>query len=301
VRIVFFGSPPPAATALEALIVAGHDVALVVTQPDKRRGRGSAVQPTPVRAVAEAHGITVATPERAVDVLDACRGAGAELGVVVAFGQLLPDALLSAFPRGCINVHYSLLPRWRGAAPVERALLAGDTETGVAIMQLESGLDTGPVFTTAVEPIGASDTAATLLERLSDRGAALLVDTITTLDALTPTPQVGEATHAAKVTVEEFHLDWHRPAIELDRRVRAGNPRPGAWTTVGGARLKVLEAVPVEESGADGIPGTVTAAGVVATGGGALQLVRVQPEGKPGMDVAAWLAGRRNAETVLGT
>ena len=298
-RIVFFGTPAPAAAALEALIAAGHDIAAVVTQPDRRRGRGGATSPSPVKVVAERHDLEVWTPNKARDVVDSCATSGAELGVVVAFGQLLPPALLDAFPRGCINVHYSLLPRWRGAAPVERAMLAGDTQTGVAIMQLEAGLDTGPVFTMVPEPIRADDTAGALLERLSDLGARTLVDTVARLPELTATPQTGEPTYAEKLSVDEFALDWARPAEELDRVIRAGTPRPGAWTTVDGLRLKVLAARRADT--ASGSPGTVDADGVVAAGLGSLVLERVQPEGKAAMDARAWLAGRRGAPTVLGT
>ena len=299
VRIVFFGTPAPAAAALQALIDAGHDVVAVVTQPDRRRGRGSATMPSPVRTVADDHGLLVLTPERAGSIVDELAPLEPDLGVVVAFGQLLPDDLLAVFPAGCINVHYSLLPRWRGAAPVERAILAGDTETGVAIMAVVAALDAGDVYAVAREPIEPDDTSGALLGRLSALGASLLVDTLPRVGVISPQPQVGEATYAAKLSVEEFELDWHQPAVVLDRIIRAGSPRPGAWTTLDGARFKVLAADVIADPGVE--PGAVTGSGVVATGDGGLRLRTVQPEGKAAMDVGAWLAGRRGAPVRFGS
>lgn len=274
VRVVFLGTPADAVPALEALPAAGHDVALVVTQPDRKRGRGGALVPSPVKVAAERLGFPVATPAKAREVVDDVRATGAELGVVVAFGQLLPPALLDAVPHGFVNVHFSLLPRWRGAAPVERAILAGDAETGVCIMALEAGLDTGPVFATARTAIGADETAGELHARLVALGSDLLVDVLPSIPTATPVPQSGEPTYAEKLTVEEFHLDPALPPAELVRRVRAGNPRPGAWTTVDGKRLKVWRA----HAGPEGfVPD------------------EVQPEGKRAMPYAAWLAGHRGA------
>jgi len=237
VRLVFFGTPADAVPALEALHAAGHDVALVVTQPDKRRGRGSEPSASPVRAAAEALELPVLTPEKSREVVDEVAASGAEVGVVVAFGQLLPPALLEAVPHGFVNVHFSLLPRWRGAAPVERAVLAGDRETGVCIMALEAGLDTGPVFARERTPIGAQETAGELRARLAVLGTELLVATLPQVPTTTPEPQVGEPTYADKLTVDEFELDWEQSAEELARVVRAGNPRPGAWSTDPGSRL----------------------------------------------------------------
>jgi methionyl-tRNA formyltransferase len=272
VRVVFLGTPTDAVPPLRALHAAGHDIALVVTQPDRRRGRGGALVPSPVKAAATELGLPVATPEKAREVVDDVRATEAELGVVVAFGQLLPTALLDAIPLGFVNVHFSLLPRWRGAAPVERAILAGDRETGVCIMALEAGLDTGPVYAQESTPIGADETAGELRARLVGIGTDLLVRTVAQVATTDPTPQVGEPTYAEKLTVEEFHLDPAAPAADLVRRVRAGNPRPGAWITVGGKRLKVWRAH--EEDG---------------------RLVpdEVQPEGKRAMPYTAWLAGHR--------
>ena len=187
-------------------------------------------------------GVPVRTPERSSEVVDEVAASGVELGVVVAFGQLLPVALLDVVPHGFVNVHFSLLPRWRGAAPVERAMLAGDTETGVCIMALEAGLDTGPVYARATTSIAPDETAGELRARLVALGTALLLATVPDVATGTPDPQVGEPTYAEKLTVEEFKLDWSKPASELARMVRAGNPRPGAWTVDHGRRVKVWRA-----------------------------------------------------------
>jgi methionyl-tRNA formyltransferase len=300
VRLAYFGTPADAVAPLEALAAAGHDVAFVVTQPDRRRGRGSEPGPSPVREAAEALGLDVLTPTRAGQVADEVRAAKVELGVVVAFGQLLPPALLETAPHGFVNVHFSLLPRWRGAAPVERAMLAGDTETGVCIMELEEGLDTGPVYARESVVIGGQETAGELRARLGALGTELLVDTLPRVPTIAPAPQRGEPTYADKLTVEEFALDWERPAVELARAVRAGNPRPGAWTTDHGARLKLWRANALSEC-IDAEPGTVFGHTRVATGEGALELVEVQPEGRRTMDANAWLAGRRAPDPLLGT
>ena len=299
-RLVFFGTPADAVPALEALHAAEHDIALVVTQPDTRRGRGSDESPSPVREAAEALGIPVLTPQKSQEVVDDVAASGAEVGVVVAFGQLLPPALLEAVPHGFVNVHFSLLPRWRGAAPVERAVLAGDRETGVCIMALEAGLDTGPVYARERTPIGSSETAGELRTRLVGLGSDLLVDTLPRVPTAIPEPQSGAPTYADKLTVEEFELDWEQSAEDLARVVRAGNPRPGAWTTDHGGRLKVWR-VRALSACIDAEPGTVFGHTRVATGEGALELVEVQPEGRRAMDANAWLAGRRAPDPLLGT
>jgi methionyl-tRNA formyltransferase len=274
VTLVFFGTPEAAVVPFEALLAAGFDIPLV-TQPDRRRGRGGTTDPSPVKRAALAHGLTVATPDRARDAIDAIRATGAERGVVVAFGQLLPPALLEAFPEGLVNLHYSLLPRWRGAAPVERAILAGDTETGVCVMDVEASLDTGAVYARAVVPIGPDETAGELHTRLTQVGAVLLAETLGGIDTIAPEPQTGASTYADKLTVEEFHLDLVRPAAELARVVRAGNPRPGAWLDVDGARLKVWRAHDSD---------------------GRLVPDEVQPEGRRAMPYAAWKAGHRGTD-----
>jgi methionyl-tRNA formyltransferase len=304
VRLLYLGTPADAVPPLRALHDAGHDLAMVVTQPDRRRGRGSELQPSPVKAAALELGLHVVTPEKSREIVDEVVALNVELGVVVAFGQLLPPAVLDAVPGGFVNVHFSLLPRWRGAAPVERAMLAGDPETGVCIMRLEEGLDTGPVYARAETPIAPGETAGELHHRLVALGTELLVETLPLVPQVTPFPQTGEPTYASKLEVEEFHLDWTRPASELELAVRAGNPRPGAFTSDRGRRLKIW-AARVDATPAGAAPGTVMAAPHsaphVATGTGVLELVEVQPEGKARMSGDAWLAGRQRAPEPLGS
>lgn len=273
-RIVYLGTPPDAVGPLLALHEAGHDLALVVTQPDRKRGRGGKLVPSPVKVAADELGLTVATPEKSREVVDQVRDTGAALGVVVAFGQILPTALLETLPHGFVNLHFSLLPRWRGAAPVERAILAGDAETGVDLMAIEAGLDTGPVFASARTPISPTETAGELHARLVDIGTDLLVRTLPDVPNIEPVPQAGEPTYAEKLSVDEFELDPGAPAEHLARLVRAGNPRPGAWLVYGGKRLKVWSGH-VEEHRF--VPD------------------EVQPEGKRAMPYDAWLAGHHGA------
>jgi methionyl-tRNA formyltransferase len=281
VRIIFFGTPDDALPTLRALHAAGHEIALVVTQPDRRRGRGKDLVPSPVKTAALELGVPVRTPERAREVTDEVAASGADVGVVVAFGQLLPEALFTAVPLGFVNVHFSLLPRWRGAAPVERAMLAGDDETGVCIMEIEKGLDTGAVYARASARIGDDETAGELRARLVELGTDLLLETLPDLAQIAPEEQVGEPTYADKLTVDEFALDWSRPAIELSRVIRAGNPRPGAWTTVDGKRLKIWRARIADD--------------------GALELLDVQPEGRARMEFVDWIRGRRGEPFELGS
>ena len=271
-RIVFLGTPDDAVPPLRALVDAGHDVALVVTQPDRRRGRGGKPIPSPVKVAATELGLPVLTPVKAREVVDEVAASGAEAGVVVAFGQILPPALLETLPLGFVNVHFSLLPRWRGAAPVERAILAGDAQTGVCVMALEAGLDTGPVYARVAMPIAPTATAGEVTGALVDAGTDLLLATLPDLGDRVPEPQEGEPTYADKLSPEEFALDPTRPAEELARVVRAGNPRPGAWTTVGGIRVKVWRAEVRD---------------------GELVPLEVQPEGKPRMAADAWARGLR--------
>jgi methionyl-tRNA formyltransferase len=263
---------------LRGLVEAGFDVALVVSGADRRRGRGSATSPTPVKAAALELGLPVT--DRVDDVLSV----GAGLGVVVAYGRLVRPHVLAEVPM--VNLHFSLLPRWRGAAPVERAVLAGDDETGVCLMQLEEGLDTGPVFGCERVAIGPDETLDELRARLVDLGTGLLLRSLR--EGLgTPSPQEGEVTYAAKLDPEELRLDWSRSAIDVHRVVRLGR----AWTTFRGSRLRVLRARAVDGAGA---PGEL-AGPVVAAGERALELVEVQPEGKRPMAARAWLAGARPA------
>ena len=275
-RLVYLGTPQMAVPPLEALVEAGFDIALVVTRPDRRRGRGPQLTPSPVKIAAGELNLPVT--HSVDDVLDA----GPDLGVVVAFGQLIKPHVLDGV--AMLNLHFSLLPRWRGAAPVERALLAGDDETGVCLMRLEAGLDTGPVFRRAVVPIEPSTTAARLRSELVDVGTRMLVDELRAGLGV-PEPQVGEPTYAAKIRPEELHIDWTRPAIEIDRLVRIG----GAWTTLVGRRLKIIEAELID----DDIRPTDN---LIGDRVGGLRLVVVQPEGKPPIPFDAFARGARLAD-----
>jgi methionyl-tRNA formyltransferase len=278
VRLAFLGTPEVAAETLRALAAAGHDVRLVVTRPDTRRGRGLDASASPVKQAAEQLGLPVThTP---ADVVSS----GAELGVVVAYGRLIKPDVLAVVPM--VNVHFSLLPRWRGAAPVERAVLAGDTETGVCLMELEEGLDTGPVYAHAVTAIGPDETADELRRRLGQMGTELLLKNLA-VGLAVPEPQMGEPTYASKIIADELRLDFDQAAVICNRVVLVGR----AWTTWRGKRLLVHKArVSGEEHGlsAGQIQGDK-----VGTTEGALELLVVQPEGKPAMDGAAWARGAR--------
>jgi methionyl-tRNA formyltransferase len=269
-RVAYLGTPELAVPPLRALVEAGIDVVLVVSQPDRRRGRGSALVPSPVKAAALELGLPVT--DRVADVIDV----GAELGVVVAFGRLIKPPVLEVLPM--VNLHFSLLPRWRGAAPVERAILAGDDRTGVDLMAVEEGLDTGGIYRRVEVPIGSDDTLEELRGRLVDEGITILVDALQRgLPA--STPQVGEPTYAAKIDPAELHLDWTSPAIDIHRRVRLG----GAWTTHHGKRLKVWRThVPPAGDGP-----------TVPAGDGPVELVEVQPEGRSRMSAVEWARGAR--------
>jgi methionyl-tRNA formyltransferase len=283
-RLAFLGTPADAVLPLRALARAGYDVAVVVTRPDRRRGRGTALVPSPVKAAAVEFGLPVS--HRVDDVLDS----GADLGVVVAYGQLIKPHVLARVPM--LNLHFSALPRWRGAAPVERAILAGDRETAVCVMQLEEGLDTGPVHACRVVAIGEDETAPELRARMVEMGTEMLLELLAG-DLGDPVAQVGEPTYAAKLEPEEFVLDWSRPAVELHRVVRAGPGR--AHTTFRGRRLNVHRATrPPVEPGPRPAPGEL-AGSVVGTGEGVLRLVEVQPEGKGVQDAEAWVRGARLA------
>jgi methionyl-tRNA formyltransferase len=273
-KLAFLGTPEVAVPPLRALVADGHDVRLVVTPADKRRGRGGALTPSPVKAAAEELGLPV------TDQVDEVIDADAELGVVVAFGRLIKPHVLAALPM--VNVHFSLLPRWRGAAPLERAILAGDTETGVCLMQLEEGLDTGPVYGCERLEIGPEETAAELRARLVEAGTDLVIDSLRTgLGA--PTPQEGEPTYADKIDPAEHHIDWTQPADAVHRVIRIGD----AWTTFRGKRLKVVRAR-MSSNGLE--PGALDGLRAGA-GDGALELVEVQPEGKAPMAATDWRNG----------
>ena len=276
-RLVYLGTPEIAVPSLRALAAAGFEIALVVTRVDKRRGRGSQLMPSPVKAAAIEMGLAVS------HAVDDVLAVDADLGVVVAFGQLIKPHVLAAAPM--VNLHFSLLPRWRGAAPVERALLAGDDQTGVCLMQLEEGLDTGPVYRREVVPIRATTTAAELRAELVDTGTRMLVTELRAgLDE--PQPQVGAPTYAAKIQPDELRIDWTRSPVELDRLVRLG----GAWTTLHGRRLRIVAAELVDAASP---PSSELRGDRI----GGLQLLTVQPEGKAAMPFAAFARGARLAET----
>lgn len=280
-RLVYLGTPEMAVPPLEALVAHGFDIALVITRIDKRRGRGNELSPSPVKAAALRLGLPVS--HRVDDALEV----GAELGVVVAFGQLIKRPVLESL--AMVNIHFSLLPRWRGAAPVERALLAGDTETGTCLMQLEEGLDTGPVFDRVVVPIGPTTTAASLRAELVEAGTAQLLRGLT--DGLVdPEPQTGEPTYASKLDASELEIDWTRSAAEIDRLIRLG----GAHTEFRGKRFKVIDAVVALGEGDELAPGELRD-DRVGTGSDQLTLAKVQPEGKPVMEASAWRNGARPA------
>lgn len=293
-KLVYLGSPEAGVAPLRALAAAGHEVLLVVSQPDRRRGRGGAFTPSPVKAAAIELGL--ATTDNVDDVLRAVAN-GAELGVVVAYGRLIKANLLEALP--FVNVHFSLLPLWRGAAPVERSLLAGDAQTGVCLMALEAGLDTGGVYRRVTTPIGEEETADQLRTRLVEIGTAMLVDALASgsVSGLgVAVPQVGEPTWAPKLMPEEFELDWSRAASELHRLVRV---RP-AWTTFRGKRIKIHRmsvvdpSLEVSEIGVLGnhSPGSVDGL-EVSCGHGIVRLIEVQPEGRSVMSSIDWRNGAK--------
>ena len=291
-KLVYLGSPEAAVEPLRALVSAGHDVRLVVSQPDRRRGRGSTLVPSPVKSAALELGVPVT--DDANQVVEAVQ-TGAELGVVVAYGALIRKPLLAAMP--FVNLHFSLLPRWRGAAPVERAILAGDHETGVCLMGLEAGLDTGPVFDRVVTAIADNDDLASLRARLVGLGTELLIRRLSGGFATLGTahPQLGESTYAAKIDPSELAIDWSSGAVELDRLIRLGS----AWTTFRSRRMKILRA----RVGADPTskpPGTIDGM-YVHTGVGLVELVLVQPEGKAPMGARAWRNGAQpGSDELLG-
>jgi methionyl-tRNA formyltransferase len=292
-RLAFMGTPAFARVALDALVAAGHDIAAVYTQPPRPADRGR-LTPSEVQRRAEALGLSVRTPAtlRDHDAQAAFAALGLDVAVVAAYGLLLPRAILTAPRHGCLNIHASLLPRWRGAAPIQRAILAGDAETGVTIMRMERGLDTGPMLAAATTPV-ADKTAGALTEELAHLGAGLMVDVLARLPDVPETPQPAEGvTHAPKIDKAEARLDWQQPAQHLARLVRAMQPAPGAWFPAAGRRVKLLAAAAIP---AEGPPGTLLPGATVACGSGALRLVTVQPEGKGPMPGADWLRGVRLA------
>lgn len=294
-RLVFMGTPDFSVPTLEALLAAGHQVVAVMSQPARPAGRGQMPRPSAVAARAEAARLPVFTPKSLKDPaeVDKLRTLQPDAIVVVAYGLILPKAVLDIPRLGCLNVHASLLPRWRGATPIQRAIEAGDAITGVTIMQMAEGLDTGPMLACAETAIGAADTAATLHDRLAGIGAALLVDALGKLAAgqITPTPQpAAGVTYARKIDKAEARIDWSQPAATVARRIQAFAPFPGAWFTAKGERVKALGAEVAEGHGA--APGQVIADPlVVACGSGAVALTRLQRPGKNVQDTHTFLRG----------
>jgi methionyl-tRNA formyltransferase len=287
-KIVFMGTPEFAAVALEAL-AAVHEVVAVYTQPPRPAGRGQALRPSPVQVLAERLGLPVRSPvslrsdSAAKDLADT----GAEVAVVAAYGLILPQAALDALPQGCLNIHASLLPRWRGAAPIHRAVLAGDAETGICIMRMEAGLDTGPVLLREATAIGAEETTGDLHDRLAAMGARLAVKALAEMDNLAAVPQGDGATYAAKIDKAEARIDWTRPAAEVDRQVRGLSPFPGAWCLAGGERVKILRC---RQAVGAGEPGAVSGA-AVACGTGAIEILAAQREGRKAQPAAEFFKG----------
>lgn len=301
-RVVFAGTPQTAVPALRALLASRHEVLAVLTRPDARAGRGRTLHPSPVSEVARAHGIEVLTPssarapglpERLIELApDACP--------VVAYGALLPADLLAIPRHGWINLHFSLLPAWRGAAPVQRAIMAGDEITGACTFRIEEGLDTGPVFGSLTEPIGPHDTAGTLLGRLAQAGAGLLTATLDGLadGSLVPIPQSEDGvSHAAKLTPEDARIRWSLPAYAVDRLIRGCTPAPGAWSTFRGERLGIGPVTAYPQVGlAPGELQVTKREVAVGVAGGAVLLGEVRPVGKRPMPAADWARGMRISE-----
>lgn len=290
-RIVFMGSPEFSVPVLDALVTAGHEIACVYCQPPRPAGRGKKDRPTPVHAKAETMGLPVRHPVslRNAEAQEEFAALKADVAVVVAYGLILPQPILDAPRHGCLNIHASLLPRWRGAAPIHRAVMAGDAQTGVCIMQMEAGLDTGPVLLRRETEIAVTETTSDVHDRLSVMGASAVVETLSRLDDLTPEPQPDAGvTYAEKISKDEARIDWTRPAVEVDRLIRGLSPFPGAWCEAEGERLKLLRS---ELADGSGIPGAVLEPLVVACGDGAVRVQVLQRAGKKAMDVDDALKG----------
>jgi methionyl-tRNA formyltransferase len=303
-RVLFAGTPAVAVPSLDALVTAGHEVVSVLTRPDAPIGRKRVLTPSPVAARAAELGIDIIHATRVDHAVTAkIAAAKPDVAAIVAYGGLIPRAALDVPPHGWINLHFSLLPAWRGAAPVQRAVMAGDDVTGAVTFLLEEGLDTGPVFGTLTEGVGPEDTAGALLERLSHSGAVLLAQTLSAVDAgrAAPQPQVGDISLAPKLTIDDGRLDWNQPALAIGRRARGVTPEPGAWSTLDGQRVK-LEPVRLRPDTTDLQPGAVFLEGksvLVGTGSHAVELTRIQPSGKKMMAAADWARGMATLESVV--
>ena len=282
-RIVFMGTPDFSVPVLEALVDAGHEIAAVYCQPPRPAGRGKKDRPTPVHARAEQLGLKVRHPVSLRNDAAQAEFAAlkADVAVVVAYGLILPQPVLDAPVHGCLNIHASLLPRWRGAAPIHRAIMAGDAQTGVCIMQMEAGLDTGPVLLREATDIGAEETTGDLHDRLSAMGARLVVQALAELPGLVPQVQPEDGvTYASKIDKAEARVDWSRPAVDVDRLIRGLSPFPGAWCDVAGERVKLLRSRVVAGAG---VPGQVLSGFTVACGDGAVEVTQIQRAGKKPM------------------
>lgn len=306
-RLAFMGTPDFAVPSLAELIASGHEIVAVYSQPPRPKGRGQKLTPSPVHAFAETMGLPVFTPEsmKAPDAIAAFQSLDLDAACVVAYGQILKAEVLDAPRLGCFNLHGSLLPRWRGAAPIQRAIMAGDAQTGVQIMQMGVGLDEGPILLTELMDIRADDTAAILSERMSHVGAGLWPRALAAIErgSVTPSEQVGEPTYARKITPAEARIEWTRPAAEVDAHIRGLSPFPGAWfeapSETGPVRVKALLSALADGSGAPGE--TLDDALTVACGDGAVRLIRVQREGKAAQSADEMLRGfALPVGTVLG-
>ncbi|SDI73179.1 methionyl-tRNA formyltransferase [Aliiruegeria lutimaris] len=290
-KVVFMGTPDFSVPALDALLEAGHEIVAVYSQPPRPAGRGKKPRPSPVQARAEALGLPVRHPVslRPQEEKDAFAALGADIGVVVAYGLILPQAILDAPAHGCLNIHASLLPRWRGAAPIHRAIMAGDAETGICIMQMEAGLDTGPVLLREATGIGPQDTTADLHDRLSAMGGRMIVAALAQAGALAPQIQPEEGvTYANKIDKAEARIHWSQPAEAVDRQIRGLSPFPGAWCEIAGERVKLLRSRLSEGNGA---PGAVLGGFRVACGSGAIEVLEAQRQGKRPMPAEEILRG----------
>src|SRR4051812_16762315 len=292
-KIVFMGTPAFSVHILDALVAGGHEIFCVYCQPPRPAGRGHKLQPSPVQLRAEELKIPVRTPlslKKDAAARQAFAQLGADVAVVAAYGLILPQEVLDAPKYGCLNIHASLLPRWRGAAPIQRAILAGDTQSGVCIMQMEAGLDTGPVLMRGTVPITDTTTASQLHDALAQQGAELIVKTLENVDTLKPQPQPEEgATYAKMLTKEDGRIDWTQPAATIERQLRALHPWPGVWCEHNGQRMKVLEVAVENRSGR---PGEILDRHlVVACGEDALLLKKVQPQDRKPMDGLPFMNG----------
>lgn len=290
-RLIFMGTPDFSVPILEALVAAGHEIAAVYCQPPRPAGRGKKDRPSPVQARAEALGLPVRFPVslRNKDAQAEFAALNADVAVVVAYGLILPQAILDAPTYGCLNIHASLLPRWRGAAPIHRAIMAGDRETGICIMQMEAGLDTGPVLLRETQAISATDRTADLHDRLAAQGAALIVEALDRLPNLEPEvqPETG-VTYAKKIDKSEARIDWTLSAVAVDGLIRGLSPFPGAWCEISGQRVKILSSELAEGAGA---PGDVLDGFRVVCGSGAVRILTLQKAGKKPVTAAEFLRG----------